>query len=332
MEKASNNEPLISVIVPIYKVEDYLDKCVNSIINQTYQNLEIILVDDGSPDNCPKMCDEYAKQDNRIKVIHKKNGGLSDARNAGVKMATGSYITFVDSDDYISEDFIEYLFELSYKNNTLISVAPYIIVTDKKSINCDMGYKEEVLSQKEALKRMILDQGFTVSACSKLFSKALFQGIEFPKGRLFEDTATTYKLLLKCANISYGNKGGYYYYKRDNSIINKSFNRRQLDFIYYTDKMSEEILSIYPDLEESVESKKIDSRFSILRRMVLDKNLNKIDLQEKKTIIDYIKNKKSIIINGKFNKKIKIATILLMFGEKIFKIFWIIYSKIKYNM
>ena len=101
----SDNE-LISVIVPIFKVEDYLRKCVDSVINQTYKNLEIILVDDGSPDNCPKICDEYANQDSRIKVIHKENGGLSDARNAGMKIAKGEYVSFIDSDDYISCDCI----------------------------------------------------------------------------------------------------------------------------------------------------------------------------------------------------------------------------------
>ena len=99
--------PLISVIVPIYNVEKYLDRCVDSIINQTYKNLEIILVDDGSPDNCPQMCDDYAKKDSRIKVVHKENGGLSDARNVGMEVATGEYVSFIDSDDYISLDCYE---------------------------------------------------------------------------------------------------------------------------------------------------------------------------------------------------------------------------------
>ena len=108
---------LITIVVPVYKVEQYLDKCVNSIINQTYKNLEIILVDDGSPDNCGKMCDEYAKNDNRIVVIHKENGGLSDARNAGIEIAKGKYISFIDSDDYVTEDYVEFLYALISNNN-----------------------------------------------------------------------------------------------------------------------------------------------------------------------------------------------------------------------
>ena len=109
---------LLSVIVPIYNVEDYLNRCVDSIINQTYKNLEIILVDDGSPDNCPQMCDDYAKKDSRIRVVHKENGGLSDARNAGMKVATGEYVSFIDSDDYISLDFYETLFQTMVDNDS----------------------------------------------------------------------------------------------------------------------------------------------------------------------------------------------------------------------
>lgn len=113
--------PLISVIVPIYNVEKYLARCVDSIVNQTYKNLEIILVDDGSPDRCPKMCDDYAEKDSRIKVVHKKNGGLSDARNAGMAVATGEYISFIDSDDYVSDDFFECLLDVMNKENSDIA-------------------------------------------------------------------------------------------------------------------------------------------------------------------------------------------------------------------
>lgn len=329
MTKASK-EPLISVIVPIYNVEKYLDKCVGSIIDQTYKNLEIILVDDGSPDNSPKMCDEWSKKDKRIKVIHKENGGLSDARNAAIDVAKGEYITFIDSDDYVSYDFIAYLYK-NIKSN-MISVAPYIITTDSKQINTDMGYKNEELNNKQALDRMITDRGFTVSACSKLYDISLFEGVRYPKGRLFEDTATTYKLFLKCNEISYCSKGGYYYYKREDSIINSAYNKKQLDFIIFTDKMIEDVLKKYPDLSDSIESKKIDARFSILRRMLLTKALSKEDKEEKDKIIKYIKERKKTILKSNYNKKIKIATILLLFGEPIFKFFWKLYSKLKYEI
>ena len=124
------DKPLISVIIPIYNVENYLAKCVNSVIDQNYKNLEIILVNDGSPDNCGSICDEYAQKDNRIVVIHKKNGGLSDARNAGLKISTGDFITFVDSDDYVNKDFISTLVSLIQDFEADIAISPFIHFKD----------------------------------------------------------------------------------------------------------------------------------------------------------------------------------------------------------
>lgn len=324
-------EDLISVIVPVYNVEKYLNRCIDSIINQTYKNLEIILVDDGSPDNCGKICDEYAKKDSRIKVIHKENGGLSDARNAGINISIGKYITFVDSDDYLELNFIETLYNLNKKNNTFIAVAPYIINTDKNEIFDRSISNDMILTQREALENMLLDRGFTVSAHSKLYEKALFNNIFFPKGKIFEDSATTYKLILKCDKISYCYNGGYHYYKRSESIINSKYNKNQLLFIYYSDKMGEEILKKYPDLYYAVENKKIDSRFSILRRMILTDNLSIEDQDNMNKIIKYILNRKKKIIFGKFSKKIKIATLLLSINLIFFKFGWKYYCKIKYK-
>ena len=132
-----NKNVKISIIVPVYKVEKYLDKCVNSIVGQTYKNLEIILVDDGSPDNCPAMCDEWAQKDSRIKVIHKKNGGLSSARNAGLDACTGDYIGFVDSDDWIEPDMYEYLLNIGMKNNADVSRCEFVIEAENSDITVD---------------------------------------------------------------------------------------------------------------------------------------------------------------------------------------------------
>ncbi|MBR1540013.1 MAG: glycosyltransferase [Clostridia bacterium] len=128
-------EELISIIVPVYKVEKYLDKCINSIVSQTYKNLEVILVDDGSPDSCGKMCDEWTQKDTRIKVIHKENGGLSDARNFGLDCAKGKYIQFVDSDDYIEKDMIEFLYKNLKENNADISICSNYMVDEENVIN-----------------------------------------------------------------------------------------------------------------------------------------------------------------------------------------------------
>ena len=123
-------EPLISVIIPVYKVEQYLDRCLNSVVNQTYKNLEIILVDDGSPDNCPKMCDEWAEKDNRVKVFHKENGGLSDARNYGTERCNGLFLTYVDSDDYIDTDYVSYLYDLLHRNRVKCKCPAHLATVD----------------------------------------------------------------------------------------------------------------------------------------------------------------------------------------------------------
>ena len=223
-------EDLISIVIPVYKVEKYLEKCIESIINQTYKNLEIIIVDDGSPDNCPQMCDEFAKSDKRIKVIHKENGGLSDARNAGIDIATGKYITFIDSDDYVSDDYVEYMYRLIKKHNTKIATCETQVVHIESDEENQEQFIEniEVLTARDLFYKILFAQKSDVSAYSKLYETALFRDIRYPKGVVYEDTATTYKLIEKCDKIATGNKKCYFYFSRPNSISKKSgFNKNE---------------------------------------------------------------------------------------------------------
>lgn len=242
----------ISIIVPFYNVEKYASKCIESIINQTYKNLEIILVDDGSKDNCGKICDEFAKKDKRIKVIHKTNGGLSDARNAGIKEATGNYIGFVDSDDYIESDMYEYLLNLLEKNNADISICGVGEVYEdfeEESIKT----KEDVIiyDNKEALKELLLDKKIRSHAWDKLYKKELFNNIFYPKGRKMEDVGTTYKLFNKANRIVYGEKIKYHYLQRKNSIMGKNDTNMWIDYYELSTTRYEEIKKIYPDLIEN---------------------------------------------------------------------------------
>ena len=185
----------ISIIVPFYNVEKYAPKCIESIINQTYTNLEIILVDDGSPDTCGKICDDYALKDGRIKVIHKKNAGLSDARNVGIKEATGKYIGFVDGDDYIEKDMYKYLYNLIKENNADISICGVEEVYEDGSIQDEKAKESiEILSKEDAIKELLLDKKVRSHAWDKLYKRELFENIEYPYGRKMEDIATTYKL------------------------------------------------------------------------------------------------------------------------------------------
>lgn len=209
---------LVSVVVPIYKVEKYLDKCIKSILDQTWENLEIILVDDGSPDQCGVLCDRYAAEDSRIKVIHKENGGLSDARNAGVRLASGKYLLFVDSDDYIAKDLVEKTVGIAEKTNCDIALFDYYYVENgvEEVRTCDIPSKKELCLEEEKGLLMI-----PPSAWTKLFNRDFYMraGCFFPKGLYYEDLATTPKLLYQAEKIVYLKEPLYYYMIRSNSIM-----------------------------------------------------------------------------------------------------------------
>lgn len=228
---------LISLIVPIYKVEKYLSYCIESIIKQTYPNIEVILVDDGSPDNCGKICDEYAKKDERIIVIHKENGGLSDARNAGLKLAKGQYVSFIDSDDMVHKGMVEMLLKVIKKFDADVAVCDYITV-DEKSEYCDSSEansEELCLNNEEFLHCTYLNKkhGMEFVAWGKLYNINLFKdnNIEYPVGKLHEDTYTTYKLLYYAKKIAFCGEPMYYYRIRNGSIMTSKFDNRRLTII-----------------------------------------------------------------------------------------------------
>jgi glycosyltransferase involved in cell wall biosynthesis len=228
-----NNEALVSVIVPIYMVQDYLDKCVKSIRNQSYTNLEIILVDDGSKDDCGKMCDEYAKEDERIKVIHKINGGLSDARNAGIEVAKGKYFVFVDSDDYIHPQMIELLIKPVQDGLADMSVCEFVNVKeDQDAPITNIENPNTIIIESLADKRQYFlcetFVRFTV-AWNKLYPREYFANVRYPKGKIHEDEFTTYKILEQAEKVAYITEPLYFYVQRGSSIMGEGFNKKTLD-------------------------------------------------------------------------------------------------------
>lgn len=227
---------LISIIIPIYNVEKYLRHCVDSVLNQTYENIEVILVDDGSPDKCGEICDEYAEKDERIRVIHKENGGLSDARNAGLAIATGEYVAFVDSDDYIEKDMYEKLYEAIRKANADMSICNFKYVGENGIDyfdNSDLPIKDNVLSGKDILLNELFEPKwhYWVVAWNKLYKRELFNDIHYPIGRIHEDEFVIHEILFKCRKVSCISKMLYNYVQRENSIVNQSYNIKRLDYI-----------------------------------------------------------------------------------------------------
>lgn len=222
--------PLISVVVPIFNVQDYLRECIDSILGQTYKNIEIILVDDGSNDDCPQICDEYKLKDERISVIHKENGGLSDARNKGLEFSTGEYICFIDSDDYIDCKFIEKLFKLVIENGSDIAICSYY-KTSESSVCIDEQEKEcvELYGGEEIISRIFLDNYLKyIVAWNKLYKKSLFKGISYPVGLIHEDEATTCQLFFSARKVVLTNSKLYFYRIRESSITNSTMSVHKL--------------------------------------------------------------------------------------------------------
>lgn len=213
---------LISVIVPVYKVEKYLERCIESLRNQVYTNLEIILVDDGSPDACGEICDTYQQKDPRIRVIHKANGGLSDARNAGIQVARGKYLGFIDSDDYVAPDMFSHLYGILKDNDADVSICSAVVVEEGKQAQFTDGRVTNVLSGEEILLGMIYQNLFTVNTWNKLYKRELFDKIRFPSGKLYEDLATTYKVMDLAGRVVYSDACKYAYVQRSGSIMNRT--------------------------------------------------------------------------------------------------------------
>ena len=325
MTKASK-EPLISVVVPIYNVEEYLDKCVDSIVNQTYKNLEIILVDDGSPDNSPKKCDEWAKKDKRIKAIHKENGGLSDARNAAIDIAKGEYITFIDSDDYVEKNYVDFLYKNLIDNNADISMGKQYVRYPNKVINTGTGNKY-IVNAHDCFDKLLYSEDFDVSAWAKLYKINLFKNVRYPKGRVFEDAATTYKLIDKSETIVLNSKPIYNYIIRDNSISNNSFSEKKMDLITSTNEMCDYIINKYPDLEKGCNRRLMYAYLSTLTQSARTKKINK---KYKIELMNYIKNNRSKILKDKrIPKRDRLGLLSTYLGFYFYKISWGLYSLIR---
>lgn len=237
--------PKASIIVPVYKVEKYLNRCIESILNQSYTDFELILVDDGSPDNCPQICDEYARKDKRVIVIHKENGGLSDARNTGIEWAlknsNSEWITFIDSDDYIKENLLEKSIFSAIKYN--VDIICFGIEMRDENLNI-LSWGTMKLS---GLKRFNHNDRFAPIvqpksigdyAVNKLYKKHLFYGIYYPKGKIFEDVYTTYKIFDKAESVAIIRDNLYVYVRRSESITrqNIKFDVRIMDFLYSNEK------------------------------------------------------------------------------------------------
>ncbi len=253
-----NNE-VISIIIPVYNVEKYLEKSLKSVLCQSYENLDVILVDDGSTDESGAICDQYKRLDKRVTVLHKTNGGLSDARNKGLKLARGRYVIFVDSDDYVSEDYVQHLYQLTQNNSIDIGITSVVKIKEGVAYtipsNEFRGEETVIYDRQEALANMLYREGIPIYAYAKIYKRSLFEKNNFAVGELFEDLSIQYKLFHEAKKIAFNPVQDYYYLQRENSIINSKYSSRKMIQVYTCERIICFVHKHYSDITKAAISK-----------------------------------------------------------------------------
>lgn len=314
-------QPLISIIVPIYKVEIYMQRCIDSILNQTYQNLEVILVDDGSPDNCGDICDKYAIKDNRIKVIHKSNGGLSSARNAGIDIAKGDFFGFVDSDDWIEADMYESLYDALIRHNADISICGRYIVNSENIITSSDDEKIQILNRYQGLSELVLnyEDGIKNYAWDKLYKRELFKSIRYPEGKFYEDIFTTYKLFSVANKIVHTKSPKYYYLLRGDSISGTDTPSKAYDFYIGSIESLENIKNTEPSLADICENELIIKISNYINNLLLlDFRKNECKKEVDNALQKLKETRRNPKNSNKLGRKIKILLFFMFINPTLY--------------
>lgn len=322
-------QPLVSVIVPIYNVEKYLKNCLDSLASQTYPNLEFILIDDGSKDSSGEIADAYAGKDLRFRVYHQVNAGLSAARNKGIELARGTYLTFVDSDDTVTPDYVEFMYELlaTHDFQAKLAMCSFNNVYLTTGAVKDLGNGEiTTITGKQAIEMMCYHDLVDTCAYAKLGHRDLYENVRFPVGKLFEDIGTTYKLFAQCDKIECGFLPKYNYILRADSITTSKFSLKKLDLLEMTDEMANFVNEHYPDLKKATLRRQVYSRFSVLNQMLE----NDVASDKRVEIIAFLnQHKRSVLSDKKTPKRDRIAYLMLSLGLPVYRIAWRGYEKIK---
>lgn len=263
---------LVSIIIPAYNIKDYLVRCVDSVLSQTYQNIEIILVDDGSTDDTPRLCDIYSEKNTNIKVIHKSNGGLSDARNHGIDIAKGEYLMFVDSDDWIEPNMVEELYLYCKRSSLKLTVCECIYAYEDGNIDKrNLSGEEFILDKKKAFEMLLQDRRFRTNAWNKIYHKSLWENIRFPYGKKYEDVHIMHEIYDKCDNIGFIDSGFYYYFQRKGSIVHQPKLDSFDDLIEGTIIRYNYLYKYYHELVDRASASVITSVLIVLRNIGINK-------------------------------------------------------------
>lgn len=310
----------ISVVVPVYNVRTYLKKAVHSIINQKYTNLEILLIDDGSTDGSAKLCDELKKTDDRIIVYHKENGGLSSARNFGTKYATGDYIIFIDSDDYIHPEMLLSMYSEIKETDADVSVCGITnVYTTKEVPQCADTEIKFVCDEEKFLKELLIGEKIPGSICNKLLKKEIADKLSFPEGKIYEDVFYHLDLVKIAKSYVIITKPYYYYYHRENSITTQKYNSKKMTMIEAYTGYKDYVEEKYPALEKEVFFRLSYAYFVVLDSMLLADHYR--ELPEYEMVLKFLKkNAFRIAGNPIFRKGRRIASLVLKVHVSLYRI------------
>lgn len=303
--------PKVSVIVPVYKVESYLPECLASLDRQTFRDFELILVDDGSPDSCGAMCDDYAAGHPNTRVLHQANAGLSEARNQGAKIARGEYITFIDSDDYVSEDYLQYLLNLIEQYDADVSAAKVFSFEDGQIPSPEQSEPaEQRMSPSEALKQICYG-AMGIFACGKMYRADLVKKHPYPMGQLYEDTATTYKIVGDANAVAYGNRYIYYWRQRRGSITHAAITEKHLFGITAAKEQLAYMEKNYPEAVPAARARCVMKIVDLSYRLVMGKKDPELFARVRLEVKPYIK---PLLADPKAGISLKIRALALYLG------------------
>ena len=305
---------LISIIIPVYNSESYLEKCIDSVLAQTYENIEVILVDDGSTDMSPIICDKYVQIDERVVVIHQPNQGQADARNNGIMSSRGQYLSFIDSDDFVEPDYIEYLWDLLNESGASISICGYAFHYENRSNKMPTNETlRHYLSGEQALEELLYQKHFDAAPWAKLIDANIVKSNLFPRGRIFEDFAVIPKWLLSAQKVIYGNAQKLFYLVRSNGTMNRSFTLQRLDLIWATNLVFDLVLNECPELVKAMKVRRFSNYCQALLTLpVTEPTLKSVE----KEIIGTLKSDSLLVIadrNSRIKNKVA-AIIIALFG------------------
>ena len=314
----------IDIIIPVYNVEAYLHRCVESILEQTFEDFEVILIDDGSTDRSGRICDEYARADARIRVVHKENSGVADTRNKGLEMSENEYITFIDADDYVDSRYLEILYDLMMKYNGDLVISYHVVLQEdecKKSEGRNradkMSGKESILSKAEVYKAMLANEGMITSVWGKLYHRNLFETVRYPVGEIYEDMSVISEIVERSCRIVATPYKGYYYIQRTGSITHGTPSLEHLILLRNEEKLIHLIQDKYPEIEGTAKRHYFWSCFYLLHMLITESEYER----EVKELRSKIKKEWIFLIFGKETSlKERGATICLMMGLPFYRI------------